>query len=112
MDEEILKAVKEKGLLLEKDVMEILEGFGDVKKVKEFLDNLERYSGQKMITKSVLSSNFEFVKGFVSKLEDEEKGIVEKTFIKMGIKLEVERTKFSVPTTFEKRKELKIEKEV
>ncbi len=97
MDDEILKVVREKGLLLGKDVIDLVESFHDAKKAREFLDSLERYSGQKLITKSVLNSNFEFVREFVSKLGGEDKGIIEKVFVKMGLKLEVERQRIEVP---------------
>jgi len=91
MNEEILKTVREKGLLLEKEVFDLLGGFHDVRKAEEFLDDLERFSGQKMITKSVLSKNYEFVKEFVEKLPGEEKNVVEKVFVKMGLKLEIHK---------------------
>ncbi|MCA9485588.1 MAG: metallophosphoesterase [Nanoarchaeota archaeon] len=92
MDPELLKTIRNKGLLLEKDVFEILNVFGNSKTAQDFLEQLERISGQKMITKNVLSKNVEYVKSFVSNLGDE-KNTVEKTFVRFGISLEARHEK-------------------
>ena len=63
--EELLKTVREKGILLEKEIFDLLESFGDVGIVRDFLDNLEKVSGQKIITKKVLGNNFGYVQGFI-----------------------------------------------
>ena len=91
MREEILKLVREKGLLLEKDLFDALDGFENMELVKSFLDNLERASGNKIITISNLSKNFEFVKEIVNELPGETKRGVEKIFIKLGLSLEIKR---------------------
>jgi DNA polymerase II small subunit len=97
MDEKIMKAAREKGLLLEKDVVDFLESFHDSGKAAEFLDDLERYSGEKMITKGVLSKSGEFVRSFVSKLKEEDKEVLERTIVKLGLKLEVSKQRIEVP---------------
>ena len=89
MNEEILKLIKDKGMLLEREVFELLNSFRDVNAAKEFLENLERFSGQKMITRSVLNKNFSYVKNFVNKLHDENKSSVESVFVKLGLSLEI-----------------------
>ncbi len=89
MKEEILKIVRERGLLLEKDVMDILESFPNTVVAKDFLIEIERASGQKMITMSLLNKNVEFVNSVVKKLEGENKSIIENIFIKFGVSLEV-----------------------
>ena len=75
--------------MLEKEVFDLVKSFGDVSIAKSFLENIERNSGQKMITKSVLGNNVAVVKNFVNKLENENKEIVEKTFVKLGLSMEV-----------------------
>ncbi len=92
MNEDILKEIRGRGLLLEKDIFELVDGMGDAKTVGDFLEKLERFSGQKIITKNVLNKNFEFVKSFVGNLGEENKNYVENVFVKMGISLEIERT--------------------
>ncbi|MBS3098633.1 metallophosphoesterase [Candidatus Pacearchaeota archaeon] len=91
MDIEILNEIRKKGLLLEKDVLELLEGFGNSNVAKEFLEQIERISGERMITKKVLSKNVEYVRGFVGKLGENEKSGVEKIIINLGLTLEVKR---------------------
>ncbi|MBS3066000.1 metallophosphoesterase [Candidatus Pacearchaeota archaeon] len=91
MNLEILKVVREKGLLLEKDIFDLLNSFGDVGFAKDFLEGLERFSGQKIITKSTLNKNFEYVRSIVNKLPGESKHSVENIFIKLGLSLEIRK---------------------
>jgi DNA polymerase II small subunit len=93
MNEEILKTIKEKGLLLEKEIFDLLQSFHDVGAAKIFLENLERISGQKIITKSVLNKNLEYVQQFVSKLPGENKSSVESVIVKLGLSLEIRKEK-------------------
>ncbi|MBU0760279.1 MAG: metallophosphoesterase [Nanoarchaeota archaeon] len=93
MDEEILKIIKEKGLLLEKEIYDLINSFHDKEAARNFLEQLERVSGQKMITKGVLNKNVAYVKEFVSNLPGGDKSIVEKVFVNLGISLEVRREK-------------------
>jgi DNA polymerase II small subunit/DNA polymerase delta subunit B len=88
---------------LEKDVFELLEGFHNTRVAREFLEQLERVSGERMITKKVLSKNVEYVKRFVGKLGESEKNSVEKVIINLGLTLEVKREKVEIPSnSFEK----------
>lgn len=92
MREEILKTAREKGLLLEKEVVDVLESFNDGKRASEFLQNLVMFSGQRLITRSVLTKNAEYVQKFVRNL-GEDKGSVENVFVKLGISLEITKEK-------------------
>jgi DNA polymerase II small subunit len=96
VDPELLKAIRNKGLLLEKDIFQILEVFHNTNTAKNFLDQIQRVSGQKMITKNVLNKNVEYVKSFVGTLNGEDKNSVEKTFVKLGISLEFRQEKSEV----------------
>src|SRR3989344_1518846 len=91
MGEAIIKKIREKGLLLEKEIYDLLNGFNDDTKANEFLEQIEKISGQKFITKSILTKNVEYVRGFVGKLPGEDKAVLEKVFINFGINLEVRR---------------------
>ena len=91
MNEEILKLVKEKGLLLEKDIFDLLNSFKDINLAKDFLDSLEKFSSQKIITKSVLNKNFEHVQSVVNRLPGESKATIEKIFVKLGLSLEIRK---------------------
>lgn len=91
MNPEILTLVREKGLLLEKDIFEMLERFNDVSLARGFLESLEKASGKKIITSSNLNNNVSYVKEIVRALPGEMKSVVEKTFIKLGVSLEVKK---------------------
>ncbi len=104
MKEDILKFVRERGLLLEKSIFDLMDQFEDVPSAKSFLENLEKVSGQKMITVSSLNRNYEFVKEVVKNLPGEVQQSVEKTFIKLGVSLEIKKEIINNP---EKKEETK-----
>jgi molybdate-binding protein len=85
MKEELLKTIRERGLLLEKEVFDLVNSFEDPIIARTFLENLERVSGQKRITKSLLVNNYEFVKSAVNDMPGENKEILESTIIRLGL---------------------------
>ena len=91
MNSEILKTVKERGLLLEKEIFDLVNSFNDSGIAKDFLEGLEKSSGQKIITKSVLNRNFGYVQSIVNKLQGENKSLAENIFIKLGLSLEIRK---------------------
>ncbi len=91
MNSEILKIVKEKGILLEKDLFELLNSIEDPNLARSFLDNLCRISGHKIITTSALTKNIGFVQEVVRELPGEMQKIIEKTFVKLGVHLELRK---------------------
>ncbi len=93
MKEEILKLVREKGLLLEKDLFDVLDEFDNLNLAENFLDSLEKASGNKIITISNLSKNFEFVRERVNELPGETKKGIERFFVKVGLSLEIKKEK-------------------
>src|SRR3989344_142440 len=90
LNEEILKTSRERGLLLEREVCEMILSFDNPHFAVNFLEQLERLGGSKIITKSLISKNIEFVKNLTSSL-DKGENLVEETIIKLGLKLEVEK---------------------
>lgn len=97
-----MKTINERGLLLEKEIYELVESFGSPTMAREFLENLERISGQKFITKNVLNKNYEYVRGVVSDLPGDTSG-VEKVFVKLGLSVEVRKEKIVEDAKEEKR---------
>ncbi|OIO81511.1 hypothetical protein AUJ84_01045 [Candidatus Pacearchaeota archaeon CG1_02_32_132] len=91
MKEEMLKLVRERGLLLEKGLFEILDSFDSLDIAEEFLESLEKASGNKIITISNLSKNLQFVKERVEDLPGETKRAVERLFVNIGLSLEIKR---------------------
>ena len=98
MREEILNLIKERGLLLEKSVFELIESLQDIGLAKEFLIQIEKISGQKYISTNLLNRNVEFMQSVVKNLEGEKKSFVENTFVKLGVSLEVRREREIVET--------------
>ncbi len=97
MNDEILKLIKEKGLLLEKEIFEEVKNCEDSSSAKLLLENLEKFSGQKMITKSSLTKNYEFIREAVDELTGTKKNFLEKVFVKLGVSLEVTKKKIEQP---------------
>lgn len=91
MNLEITKLLNEKGMMLEKELFNLLGEFRDLKEASVFLDNLARLSGQKLITKSTLIKNTAYAKQIVNSVPGEMKSIVEKTFVTLGISLSIEK---------------------
>jgi len=106
MKEEILKSIREKGLLLEKEIFDLVSGLND-NDALNFLETAERVSGQKIITKSTLSKNGEYVQKIASGLVGEKKNSVESVFVKLGISLEIRKEKEIIGNIVSERKEEK-----
>lgn len=104
MNLEILKTVRERGLLLEKDIFDLLNSFNDTNLAKDFLEGLERFSGQKIITRSTLNKNFEYVQSIVNKLPGENKTLIENIFVKLGLSLEIRKEKAVVGVLVEEKR--------
>ncbi|MBS3091482.1 metallophosphoesterase [Candidatus Pacearchaeota archaeon] len=104
MNPEILKIIREEGLLLEKEIFDILDNFPDVNLARDFLLNIEKISGQKIITKSLLNKNFEYVKAIISKFPGENKELVEKVFVKLGFMIEIKKESLIIDKKEEEKK--------
>ena len=91
MNEEVLKLLREKGLLLEKEIFDIINSIADPKVAKTFLEVVQTFAGQKLITRAVIGNNIEYVKGYVNKLEVGNKEIVENIFVKLGMSFEIRK---------------------
>jgi len=88
MNREILDTIREKGLLIEKEIYDLIGNLDDAKVARHFLETLERISGQKIITKSVLSQNIEYVQKVFAH-SPEGNRVAEKIFVKLGLNLEI-----------------------
>lgn len=99
MHEELLHIIREKGLLLEREIFDLLNSFDNLQAAKDFLEGLERYSGQKMITRALLHNNSSYIQQVVSRLPGKDKTTVEHTFINLGIRLEIRKEQHVVPYT-------------
>lgn len=98
---EILQIVKEKGLLLEKEIFEALSSVNDIRVVRKLLDNFENLAGQRMITRSSLIKNWVISKDINHLTEGIEPKFLN-IFIKLGIEINID--------TFALKKAEKVEK--
>jgi len=91
MNKELLDEIRERGLLLEKEIYDLLGNFDSSNLAIDFLRNLEKFSGQKILTKSVLSRNISSIRAVMKDLPGGDKKMVENTFVKLGISLEIHK---------------------
>src|SRR3989344_97178 len=85
---ELLRIVKERGLLLEREIFEALSSINDADTISKLLDNFENVSGQKMITKSALIKNWVVSKS-INDLADNIKPKFLNVFIQLGIQVDI-----------------------
>lgn len=98
---ELLQVVKEKGLLLEKEIFEVLSSIGDIGVVKKLLENFENLAGQKMITRSTLLKNWVISKDISHLTEGIEPKFLN-IFIKLGIEINVDSSPIKKAEKIEK----------
>ena len=119
MNKEVLEIIRERGLLLEKEVYELVDFLDDSLVVGNFLETIEKSSGEKIITKNILNQNVEFVKsailGLVGKTEEQKSEIILKLGFgneekNVGQKIESGKKNYQVvcaETSTEKKLEVK-----
>lgn len=101
---ELLQLVKEKGLLLEKEIFEALSSISDINTIKKLLENFEQVSGQKMITRSTLLKNWVISKDITHLTEGIESKFLN-IFIKLGIEINVNSSAFKKTDKTENKKQ-------
>ena len=87
MSAEIIKAIREKGLLLEKEIFDIVVGLENPSFARSFLEQLELASGQKIITKSLLLQNSLIFRQFL--MSEGTRG--EKILLRLGLQVELSK---------------------
>jgi len=87
--QEIIRFCLDKGLLLDKEVLENLKKISDEEVRKKILNNLD--FGEKIITKSVFNRHNNKVRAIFHSVGENKKQIVERFFISLGVKLSVKR---------------------
>lgn len=93
MNLQIIQEIRKKGLLLEREVFELLKFVNNESLASEILESLER-TGKKMITKSLLSEQFGIISKIINESPDKKEEVsAEKIFIKLGISIEISKKK-------------------
>lgn len=89
--QEILHFCFEKGILIDKEVLNLFEDTNDVRSAKLILETIKQHTQKKIITKNVFSENREKVMQFFSSLPTENQKKLEKLKIKLGLSIEISR---------------------
>ena len=103
---DLLSLLRSKGVLVEKEVFDLLNSIKDINLVDQLIDNLVSVSGQKMITKSALTKNILIAQKVVSDVSSGVKPTLVQLFVKLGLQVTVTETPIEI-----KKEELKKNKQ-
>lgn len=101
MNPEIIRLINERGILLQKELFELVGQLDDVSVARAVLDTLEKASGQKMITTASLVNKAEFVFTNLKKLPNDVQHLLETTLVTIGLRIEVQKVSAVVPSVKE-----------
>jgi len=90
---EILKFCIEKGVLLDKEVLNLFKEVGDVESAKLILEKIKMTTQKKIITREIFDQNIEQVNQVFFGLPKENQKSLEKLKIKLGLSIEISREK-------------------
>jgi DNA polymerase II small subunit len=90
---QILKFCLEKGLLVDKDVLNLFNETTDTESVKLIIEKIKSCTKQNVITKSIFYENREKVNEFLYELPKENQKELESLKIKLGLSIEILREK-------------------
>ncbi len=88
MNQELLKYCLEKGFLIDKEMMSLLENV-ETALAQKLLARINSICHERLITKACLAKNHQRILEVIEGLESGNKKVVEKLFIKLGINIEV-----------------------
>src|SRR4030042_506192 len=90
MKNEILKFCLEKGLLVDKDILDLFSESSDIESVKLIIEKIQTQTNQKIITRTLINENKDKVDKVLLGFEQGEK-ILEKLNIKLGLSIEISK---------------------
>ena len=91
MNKEILEFCLGKGILLDKEVLNLFNEVSDVESLKLVIENVKRNTSQRIITKEIFNKNREQVNRFFLDIPKENQKSLEKLKIKLGLSIEISR---------------------
>lgn len=91
MNSDILRLINERGILLQRELFELVMQFEDIEKARAFLDILERACGQKMITTGALSGRMNSFSQSLETFSEEMQNRIKTTLITVGVSVEVQK---------------------
>ncbi len=90
MEKEILRFCFEKGLLVDKDILDLFNG-EDINSVKFFIEKIKNTTNQTLITKHTLEQNKEKVNNLILNFPKENSINFEKLKLKLGLNIEISK---------------------
>ena len=100
---EILRFCIERGILLDKEVLKLIEGIGDLDSIKIFLEKIKDSTSSTIITRNLFEQNTQKVNEFFFNLPKENQEKLEKLRIKLGLSIEISKEIPKIETTTEKK---------
>jgi len=91
MNNTLAQTLKTKGLLLEKDIYDLVNEIGNTDSILRFIDTIVETLGQKMITKQVLTQHVNIIQKIVGRYDAADKQTMDTFLVKLGITVEVTR---------------------
>ena len=91
MSNEILKFCLEKGLLLDKELLNLFSETSDVESAKLIIEKIKGHTNKRVITRNVFSENKDEVNKIFLNLPQENQRSLEKLKIKLGLSIEISR---------------------
>jgi len=103
--QQILKFCLEKGLLLDKEVLNLFSEAGDLESIKLIINKIRDHTQQRIITKNIFNENREKVNQFLLTLPEENQRKLQSLKIKLGLSIEISRTETSTLSQNQSEKE-------
>jgi len=91
MDQELLKFFFEKGLLVDKEVLDLFNDVNDSESIKFIIERIKNTTNQKVITKTTLNENKEKVNKVFLELPQENQKRLENFKVKLGLSIEISK---------------------
>jgi len=107
MGENILKLFIERGFLLDREMLDFFNELKNEDLAREIIDKIALVSKKKVITKSLISENFDKLKPVLFELDSDKKKLVERFFVNVSISVEVKK-ELVVEEKETRRNEIKI----
>ena len=88
-EKEILCFCMQKGLLIDKEVLNLFSETADIESTKMIIEKIKEHTNTRMITKNIFIQNKEVVDEFFSRASEDKKNEIQKLKIKLGLSIEI-----------------------
>jgi len=87
MQQEVLNFCMYKGILLDKDILNVLENLRDIEVAKNFIEKIDFQYKQKIITKSFFQKNSDKVSDILLSYKGDNRKLIEEFFLSLGLNI-------------------------